>query len=282
MSEMKRLAVMALYLLLFCRPMSVGQEFPRPEDKTSHTQLKASKNGEISKKQGAPPKSTPAPVKRQIAPSAEPCKEKGYSKKEDSQAEPRGWFKAYVILTGVIAVCSLFATLATGASARTAKESARLARQALWVAERAYVNLKGFTVQNFEPGRSPLVIIQIINAGRTPAYITKSSLFASICPGPLPQQPAYPPDDIPGIPAVLVAGEFIESRLRLTIDLSPDRFAQLQKGIGMVLIFGKIEYSDVFGNPHKTGFARRSDFQGAATTGMLWIYPELPGYNYAD
>lgn len=173
----------------------------------------------------------------------------------------------YVALTGIYVCISRRAFRVLREQARymgegisLARDQLVLAREALQVTERAYVNLKDITVQNFEPSRSPLVILKIDNSGRTPAYLTNTSLFLSIWEGPVPPEPPYPADRaIPEIPAVLVAGQAIELRSRLRIDLTPAEWTRLTEGIKTVLIFGKIEYRDAFGKLHKTGFGATSN-----------------------
>lgn len=116
-------------------------------------------------------------------------------------------------------------------------------------AVRAYVHLshKGPGL-SFSPGNVS-VVLKAINAGQTPATVDDARLMLGLFP---------PKADIPSLLSetrlrkVLTTSVFIVSRgdVEMSIEYPPDR------GSGMLVLFGYVDYTDVFGRRYRNGYAR--------------------------
>jgi len=128
-------------------------------------------------------------------------------------------------------------------------------------AERAYVKLSH--VQPgiiFSPNGTVLVQIQAMNLGRTPASLEGTYLrIVTLHNGmKLPDIPDYLPDHFIAREAVMGAGGdpvFQTWDSNIGIDGYPD----IRNGTIPMVIFGYVDYRDIFGNPFRGGYARRFD-----------------------
>ena len=228
--------------LLFWVSLCVGQNLPRPENNATHVQMKTSKDAEISKREDAQPQ----PNFSHPAAGSQPCKDNGDGKKSDSQGEPQGWFEAYVLLTGLMALCSLVAALATRRSANAAVKAANTSEMALKLSERADILLEGASVLagvTQKVDQDSQVVMGFRNFGRTRAQNVRFEISLEI--------PGVPNSIPPQAPITIGAGE--------TQSLCFPRFAEfLTRETGEGIARGKIPlkfrgsvtYDDVFEDPH--------------------------------
>ena len=104
----------------------------------------------------------------------------------------------------------------------------------------------------------------LMNNGRTPAWVTELGSGGKIVKGgeELPENPPY-----------TIAGPFPRDGTVLTpngriargLTLSEAQMAQLDRGQGILYVFGIVKYKDIFGGKHQTRYCYR--FKPGPTTG---------------
>jgi hypothetical protein len=193
------------------------------------------------------------------------------------------WFSLLLTLfTGCLAVVGflqvriIFHTLkATQTTADAAKDSAEVAGKALAIGERAYLVVDQFKTSQSFSANIPLEIrYHITNVGRTPGIITGISAKAQILEK-LPDQPTY---------EVRTRGkEMIGSgtqhglpmQAESIVGITTELYGRVRQKTLAVFVYGKVSYSDIFGNPHDTGFCAQWDFETAQ-----FVPSNVPGYNF--
>lgn len=177
-----------------------------------------------------------------------------------------------VIQIGVFVWQLILMTKATSAAKKSA-DAAKTSAEAVMLSERAYVKMS-----HMEPGVmfidditviTAKVLVKLENCGRTPASITDVHLRISriAFADQLPETPDYG-DSIPiGCP-FLVPGDFVN--------------VPTVRGVGddqrrRIVVFGYVDYIDVFGVRHRAGYAREhvENIQGNNL-----VFVSAPGYNY--
>lgn len=161
-------------------------------------------------------------------------------------------------------------------SADAAKDSAALARDTLQLTQRAFIGVGTFAFNQCSAEQRPTIFQCLFsNNGNTVASLHKFVLMSAMLDRPLPDKPVYdsPRDDFGGAP--LAPSHTMAQRVTLT-DVSAQSFKAVLNGTGNWWLWGYIEYSDVFGLSHRTGFCVRLIPQ---TKDLVLGGPS--GYNYA-
>lgn len=165
--------------------------------------------------------------------------------------------RATAYATMALALLSLLLAHATWRSAEAAKQSAQVLPQL----ERAHlfetvamVSPFGDLAMQVDLGETPTFgyTVTLTNFGRTPAIVRRLSCGADHAP-PMPAESDYPLIETgPGL--VLRPGErhVVEVRDRTPIDA--ELVAEVHRGNVFPKLFGRIDYDDIFGQPHVTAW----------------------------
>lgn len=166
--------------------------------------------------------------------------------------------KVLAIFTGVLAAVSFV----QGIFLIRADNTARLSAEALPRMERAYVFLAE-NVELDEINRDGIYVMAKVqypfkNHGRTPAILKEIHVASGFWRSSLPTMAAAIGGAIPdGL--VLSAGE--ESRqFGCLMKTTVTDWDEAKDGGGYIAFFGRIIYTDVFGERHETGFCREYNF----------------------
>ena len=124
--------------------------------------------------------------------------------------------------------------------------------------ERAYVKMShlppGVTL---DERAKAVVTIQVINRGRTPAYVTDVRLSPIVLPATeaLPSRPRYAAPDGQSAQAFLVASDHIFVGMKFMMQ----DWAAIQTGTKTLYFVGYVDYVDAFKVRHRGGYARVYD-----------------------
>jgi hypothetical protein len=194
------------------------------------------------------------------------------------------WSNWAVVGMGLVAAVAAVRTLRaierevieTGKAAAAAKLSADIAKEALYVGERAYVHVSHYPHYSFtqNPSGTRLVTtLKVENTGRTPARITEIRLATFVSADDLPAHPPYPNAALAQTDTFLAAGDHLD--LTPELDVIPrDGWQAIGEGRAIFYLVGYVDYIDTFSQRHRAGYGRMV-VQG----GSLRII-RTPGYNY--
>jgi hypothetical protein len=167
------------------------------------------------------------------------------------------------IILGVVAIVQIGflerAETIAAQSSKATKEAADATRDAVKLAEdtakrqlRAYVFVNKAEIRVISANQPLQVLIEIKNAGQTPAYRLRASLQAFVTAFPLADFPALPP---PGRASDLGPhSEVFVGPTPLAIVLSPEHWQAFVAGEWAFYAHGTITYADAFGEPRVTDF----------------------------
>lgn len=163
-----------------------------------------------------------------------------------------------------------------------AKESAAIAREAMEIAERAYLRLDGLFFDSFGPALFPTVVIKLTNVGRIPATVNGWYVFILTETG-LPKDRERNDTWLPHC-AVIHSGQqvTIANPNRNGPRFTNDTWQKILAGTFSLAVYGAIRYDAGFncvgemgfGFTYKTGLTRRQINERFALT-------DIPGYNYS-
>ena len=142
--------------------------------------------------------------------------------------------------------------------------------------ERAYVKMShlppGVT---FNDRGKAAVTIQVINRGRTPAYVTDVRLSPMVLPQTegLPSLPRYAAPNGQSAQAFLVASDNIFLGMEFTVQ----DWAAIQTGTKTLYFIGYVDYVDAFKGRHRGGYARAYD-RHERTNNLVFVTSSA--YNY--
>ncbi|MBN9488586.1 MAG: hypothetical protein J0H44_15220 [Alphaproteobacteria bacterium] len=165
--------------------------------------------------------------------------------------------RATTYATLVLALVALILTHATWRSAEAAKQSAAILPQL----ERAYLfetatmtAAFGDTAMRVELGETPALCytVTLTNYGRTPAIVRRLACGADHSP-PMPAESAYPRLEV-GPELILRPGEQHVVELRDPQPADAELVAEVHRGNVFPKLFGRVDYDDMFGQPHVTAW----------------------------
>jgi flagellar basal body-associated protein FliL len=181
-------------------------------------------------------------------------------RKEHQERATQGWWA--ILLTAIVAFATflqalfLFFTLReTKKAANAATKGAKVAEDALHIAERAYLSIDqiGF-VKPLKIGEVPELKLKIFNTGKTPAQIVDISTNVKVL------------DEIPPVPVysagrksqskqmpIRAGGEHTLANIRGDI-ITAEQHANVFKGKKIFFLWGRIIYQDIFKNLMVVGF----------------------------
>ncbi|MBS0167052.1 MAG: hypothetical protein JSR29_13275 [Nitrospira sp.] len=158
--------------------------------------------------------------------------------------------------------------------------AALLTAQNMQITERAYVKMShtdpGLVPIKGETTESYKVEVKIENCGKTPALVTEVRLRFMLrdWDESLPPTIDYPDSDSAERPssAFLVPGDYFF----VTRNSHNDKHRVVSKDSKRLLLFGYIDYTDVFGQQHRAGYAR----EYMTVKGNNLFLVAAKGYNY--
>jgi hypothetical protein len=165
--------------------------------------------------------------------------------------------RALACATVVLALLILILAHATWRSAEAAKQAATV----LPNLERAYLFETVAMAAPFaelamrvELGEKPALgySVTLTNFGRTPAIVRRLSCGADHAP-PMPAESAYPRLDI-GPELVLMPGARHVFEVHDGTPIDAELVAEVHRGNVYPKLFGRIDYDDIFGQPHVTAW----------------------------
>jgi hypothetical protein len=165
--------------------------------------------------------------------------------------------RATAYATMALALLALILAHATYRSAEAAKQSAEVLPQI----ERAYlfetVEMKagfGDIAMQVELGETPCLAytVTLTNFGRTPAIVRRLSCGADHAP-PMPPESAYPHLET-GPELILMPGARHLVEVSDPQPVDAELVAEVHRGNVYPKLFGRVDYDDMFGQPHVTAW----------------------------
>lgn len=180
---------------------------------------------------------------------------------------------AFTLILSVATVLLYCATRKLAVISGRQEESTR-------IIERAYVKMShtdpGLTFRIGETTESYTVEVKIENCGKTPAMVTEARLhfMARDWEEPLPHTIDYSDSDAADRPssAFLVPGDFFF----IHRGSGSDKHGAIRKDSKRLILFGYVDYTDVFGQQHRAGYAR--EYRTVQGNNLFLIAAK--GYNY--
>ena len=150
------------------------------------------------------------------------------------------------------ALSTAFSILAVGVAFAALLITMKNGRRSL----RAYVLVEPKGVHEGKHPRNPSPIMWVQNWGQTPAYDVSSSVGCRVCRWPVIEDLTESFDDLEQSPrdGVLAPTQITTLYAHFEVELSKQEFGEISDGDSCLLVFGRIEYRDVFGKRHTTLF----------------------------
>jgi len=175
--------------------------------------------------------------------------------------------------TKVIADQAVVQAQSASSAAKTADASLKDSRSSFRQEQRAYVAVTVFTMSNpptrtDKNGRHVCGDVHVANSGRTPAVNTAIFRYATFGPKAQATIEAFkPPERTPPSGAMLgiVGDNYGTACTEKAVDTTTEQ--NLVNGTLPLYVYGVIEYDDIFGNPHQTGFCSERVIDSTAFIG---------------
>lgn len=205
--------------------------------------------------------------------SPEPNPEVSKAEREDRQRnldiqDRIATYTGLLLLSAIVqAVVGLGAFFVGIRAANAAKQSAKVATDALHLTERAYVDLDGWSPDMPNGGPATLKFT-ISNSGRSPAsmVVVKSGFRRG---GPFPKMPEIDYQSLPDSTALgfdVPGGK--SERVEVPLNLTADDWTDFKvRRSGGLQVFGYVLYRDVFGHAFRRKFAVHIDDRATVATG---------------
>ncbi len=159
-------------------------------------------------------------------------------------------------------------------TAEAAKKSAEVAEIALYVAERAYLRIDNFRLDNFSIGHYLNVHYEIHNVGHTPAQIRESLTIVDIVEKNSFKTPIYDIErGISGPKQAFIQPDEKASMIGISKNIvTSEEFKCVTNNEKLIFAWGKIIFCDVFGKTWINGFG--------AVFSQVYGLTMMDGYNY--
>jgi len=196
---------------------------------------------------------TPSAILSTATPTSQPSSSPTGSSSSNSQSwNDWFWQNFSALLIAVLAIWAGYIGLRTLDAIR---DQGKTARDALTKLERPWVFIvpKKATIRQTSDGLHLISVeITITNAGRSPAWLVNSALsHQRKIAEPLPEEPAY--QDYRHGPTPVVPNENGTPKWLRTV-LLKEQVDAFVGGTLQVFFYGRVQYSDVFGDEHETRF----------------------------
>jgi len=132
-------------------------------------------------------------------------------------------------------------------------EANRIARDTAARQLRAYVSIETVAISTLMIGQVPMFTATFKNFGQTPAHAFDIISFSTYITATDPD-PDLPVLASSNAPSSLAPGSNSKSYTRLPYAWNQTLDQQLAAGQIRIVLFGRAQYTDIFGNLHSTGF----------------------------
>jgi hypothetical protein len=175
----------------------------------------------------------------------------------------------------LVGLATLILVIVTWLLVLRAREAATHTR----IVERAYVKMSHHSPGLDVSASEARVVMQIRNSGHTPANVTGAVLKLESLPrtASLPATPIYAQGQ-PWSDGSFLAAE-ADFQIDMRFALSPERFAEIQSDDFSTYLYGFVDYIDMFGVSHRSGYARR--YERRLTINNL-VFAGGTDYNYDE
>lgn len=183
-------------------------------------------------------------------------------------------FTGGLVLVGGIQCYIIFRTLEeTKKAANAADESAKVAKTALHVAERAYLSVDNYKFHHtFKIGNNPTISYKIINVGHTPAQITETAHFIDIL-DEIPVEPDYSKCESRYNKFSIRPSSKITRIASTDEPIIAGQIKCISDNTKFLAMWGMIKYRDIFKNSFVVGF-------GVRYNPLVKLFAFIDGYNY--
>jgi hypothetical protein len=182
---------------------------------------------------------------------------------------------ALVVFTAILAFGGLYqlnflerAERISAQAAQAAQDSAEATKKAVELSDRtaerqlrAYVVATKASLDRLGIGQIPKVVVELKNAGQTPAYKFRSRINIFGGPNPLPQSPPLVDGDAVSI---LGPGESHFLGASMTATIGAAEMAEIIAGRRTIYVQGLLKYEDAFGKERFTKFSLQYVHDGQA------------------
>ncbi|WP_421936919.1 hypothetical protein [Phenylobacterium sp.] len=219
---------------------------------------------------GGPPAPAPAPATVQEvvqAPATKPRAEGDGEKANGPNWAERGTFWTGVVqaVVGMLGLIGLFFTVlyaraawkAAEKSAKAADDTLKATLQSEERQLRAYIFVDETVEHDFEVGKRPRVYVKFMNRGATPATDVIFRNKVELYPVDVAEEHLVPPelDDISSSP--IAQGTGGAGDVTMIREMTQPLMDAYLKGEAMLVLTGVIEYTDIFGKRHESGYRMR-------------------------
>jgi hypothetical protein len=120
--------------------------------------------------------------------------------------------------------------------------------------QRAWVGADKINQFNFVAGPGFAVPFDVVNTGKTPALHLRSYTALKSLEKNTPFKPTYPEPRPPKASLTVLQPQMHMTLYTLPTDVSAKQFGDIQNGRGILYIYGRITYDDIFSKNHLTTF----------------------------
>lgn len=131
-------------------------------------------------------------------------------------------------------------------------QSNRIARETMKRSLRAYLTVTKFEISGFQPNTPLILNAEVVNGGSTPAQILEWAYTANVFHDPISEE-AFSVPLMPNPPTRSTVGPAGSIKLHIPTPAMPySDFLKLSSGFGTLYFWGRIRYTDIFGDDHET------------------------------
>lgn len=185
------------------------------------------------------------------------------------------WAFCQLVLTGVgiwyirkTLVATEKAVEEAGTATKAAQDAVAVTRDSGERQLRAYIHIDKALLKEFGSGKRPKIVLQIRNAGQTPAHnltVDTAMVFRT------PDHADFTPPPISAAPSVLGPGMTC-SKVEQSVDpISAELYSSVIQGKEVLYVFGAVLYCDGFGAERETRFAYRYDTENLSGADAMLI-----------
>jgi hypothetical protein len=265
----KIFALIAVFVALFC-VYSIEAQSERPSPSTRKEIKPPQKYSPAQQQKPEPDKrgTEQMPFVVKAIPTPKSQAETEQDRKEHKEKTSQGWW--IIWLTAVVAVATFLQAIFLFKSFRETRKAANAAKDsadALPMLERAYIFVNKVrsntiimpTPDEYYYGASRIRLnknsfeVVIENYGKTPAIVKRIEAVANVFSGAIPHIVGIQYPNMPEITRIIASqkGHSFNFDFDIEDNQTLEKISSLERKL---VCIGCIQYEDIFGNPHETGF----------------------------